>query len=96
MARNNEWTDEQLREIKIWLEQKWKDMPLCPACGQRQVFVAPSPAHVMVGAPDGVIRLGESYPCVALICRNCGNLQMVSALVAQIGTPVDWKEDANG
>lgn len=84
MSEQNEWTDDQLKRIQKWLHDKWSDVKLCPKCNQQLVTLGRSPAHLIVGPPQGEVRLGESYPCFALTCTNCAYLQLVSAPLTDI------------
>lgn len=96
MPESNQWTVEQTERIERFLESKWPKFKECDHCHEEMRFIARSPGHVLVGGPDGSIRLGETFPCIILMCSNCGHTQLINALVAGVTFSEPEKESSNG
>lgn len=55
--------------------------PQCPICRKKSWMVGnfvPLPVSPTPLPAGGVIIYPNSYPCVALICRVCGNTQLIN------------------
>jgi hypothetical protein len=71
-------TEEHLKNV-------WKDNP-CPMCGTK-TWVLAGYIGLTITPDDGAIPWGAGgIPCVAAICQNCGNTQLVALRVIR-GNP---------
>jgi hypothetical protein len=59
---------------------------LCPCCRSDRWNLADGYVILPV-SPSAVNRVesGERLPCVALVCTNCGNTQLINLLVLGLG-----------
>lgn len=75
-------TKEQSQKILEWMKTKWGDAK-CPMCGEDKWSVGNVLAAVNVVSNDAQDTvLGGYYPCVTVVCENCGNLVLLSAIAA--------------
>lgn len=93
---NRAWTQEQGQKIIAWLNEKWGQDRPCSQCGHSEWGIGQSPVQLIVGGPDGGIFLGESYPCVPILCNNCGNTVLINALKCGVQSSPIKKETENG
>jgi hypothetical protein len=91
----SEWTDEQFQKIVAWLDEKWGHARPCPQCGASQWGILQYPAHLLMGRSDGSTELSGNYPCIGVMCNNCGNTILVNALKSGVQLPKP-KEAENG
>lgn len=85
-------TQEQRTKFLNHINSKTNLIGKCPVCSTRQWSILDHFLNGMVFHPGGGIVIGgPSYPHVGMICGNCGNTQLVNAVVAGLlpGTPSD-------
>lgn len=91
------WTAEQIAKAEGWLRSKWGEGKACYQCGNTFWLVGPNAAVVGITSPDGrTTHVGAGYPCVAVICVNCGNTVLVNSLIAGLQEPQQAEESSNG
>lgn len=90
------WTPEQGEQIGAWLTKKWTPTRTCFQCGATAWTATAHPVFLQIGQV-GIGLTVAAFPCVAVICQNCGNTILVNAIIAGIVSPPDAKEvaDAN-
>lgn len=74
---------EQQEKVTKWLREKL-GMRSCPSCGQLQGFLMGDIiAAPIVKVTDESMTLDteNSAPFVPIVCRNCGNVRLFSAIV---------------
>lgn len=81
---SSHWSREQMQAIHDWLKSKAIIGKLCPMCEVGHLSLAGSPAHLIVGDPNGATLLGSSYPCFVMICHNCGHTLMFNSITAGV------------
>jgi hypothetical protein len=54
--------------------------PLCPVCHTQQFSVGEYVTLSVTNVPGASTLGGPSYPCIAFICNNCGDVQLVNLL----------------
>ena len=89
------WSPKQIDEIASWLSSKWGSLRPCAQCGAALWSIAENPAHVPLAFPNGEVRLGTGFPCIAVFCQNCGNTIFINSIVAGIKPPTTM-EAGNG
>lgn len=85
-------TQEQRTKFLNHINSKTNLIGKCPVCSARQWSILDHFLNGLVFHPGGSIVMGgPSYPHVGLICGNCGNTQLINAVVAGIlpGHPAD-------
>jgi len=78
-------TQEQIQWILEKVRTKLKD-PLCPLSETRNWGVAPHLVGLQARHPASQGISGATYPCVVMICRDCGYSMLVNAYVFGILT----------
>ncbi len=79
------WSPEQTKKIEEWLQQKWGANKACQMCAVSDWAIGTNVAQLPLADPHAESTYsGGSYPCVIVICRNCGNMVLVNALTAGI------------
>ena len=87
------FTPEQQAKIIAAIDAK-AGVKLCPGCGTRGWRLGPGLAILQISAPGAPLVLGAGYPCVVLLCRNCGNTQLYNvyalgvADIVGVGPPI--------
>lgn len=92
-------TDEQRTKFLEHINSKTNLVGKCPICGTRQWSILAHFLNGIVFHPGGSFVIGgPSYPHVGMICGNCGNTQLVNAVVAGIlpGAPADTPDKPGG
>ena len=62
------------------LKDKWGDRP-CPMWGATD-WSLPATLYRLVEFNEGLIFGGHIIPIVPIMCTNCGNTQLVNAIIA--------------
>jgi len=57
----------------------------CPGCGTSSWSLGPETVLLQATEPGVPIPLGRGYPCIALICRLCGNTQLYNVYYLGVG-----------
>jgi hypothetical protein len=91
-----DWSSDQMEAIHKWLEDKWGKDRKCSQCGTDDWGIGGTPGSLPVGTPEGRTRIGPNYPCVVVICSNCGNTILLNALAIGVQPPIVQQEAANG
>ena len=66
--------EEAVREIK----KRWKEPRVCPVCHQNNWAVSPEIVRLWTA------RLKNAYPCVNMVCQNCGHTMLFNAAVLNL------------
>jgi hypothetical protein len=63
-----------------WFAQHWSEPRNCPVCKQATWGIAPTFAQIPV-SPMGLQTPPRTNPCVAVVCRTCGNTLFFNAVI---------------
>lgn len=68
-----------------WFNDHWKQPRQCPVCSQSTWGVAPTFAHIPLTQVGkglvGTYQPVQTFPCVVVTCRTCGNTLFFNAIV---------------
>ncbi len=78
------WNDEQIAKIASWLNEKWGPNRKCSQCDISDWRIGEIPVSVPAGNSRGRLFDNETYPCIAVICHGCGNVILLSSMIAGI------------
>jgi hypothetical protein len=85
MPIDTEWNEEQSKKIAVWLLEKWGPARKCTQCEASDWTVSTYPALIQIEKNWGFSAVHrKAYPCVAVMCNNCGHMVFVNALRAGI------------
>lgn len=74
-------------KIKTFLDEKWK-IDGCHICGEREFFPFDSIMKITEFSPNaGFVSPRQSIPVVPVMCLNCGNINLFSAILADVIAP---------
>jgi predicted RNA-binding Zn-ribbon protein involved in translation (DUF1610 family) len=68
-----------------YLKTKWGATKVCPMCGNTKWNVLESTYEIRDWDPRAVLAAGQVLPVVPVVCTNCGNTVLVSAVAAGVG-----------
>jgi len=68
------------------LSNKWGSRP-CPMCGVSKWNVQDSTYQLMEFSSGNLVIGGPIIPVIPVVCTNCGNVQLVNAIIAGAVTP---------
>ena len=79
-------TNDDRKRVLQWISEKAPLIGKCPTCSQRNWGLLEHFVQHQIFYPDGNIRIGGgvAYPAVALICGNCGNTQLINAVMMNL------------
>lgn len=69
----------------------------CPVCGRSDAFGISDEGFVMLTLQENPRSLsleGSALPCIALICTNCGNTELLNAIVLGLRPLVEQHSSA--
>jgi predicted nucleic-acid-binding Zn-ribbon protein len=66
--------EEAVREIN----KRWKEPRVCPVCHQNNWAVSPEIVRLWTA------RLKNAYPCVNMVCHNCGHTMLFNAAILNL------------
>lgn len=78
----------QEQKIKAWMRAKFPGGLSCPACQQRarwNISDIVVPPHWV---PDGAVSNDRIAPMVPIVCGNCGNILLFSAVLLFSAFPI--------
>lgn len=90
--------DEQQKIIK-WITDHSAGFGIpCPICKQKNWGITEHLVLFTIHTPNVFTIGGPTYPCIQLLCSNCGSVQLINAIKAGIAlpSPPDAKEATNG
>ncbi|MGA2063044.1 MAG: hypothetical protein ABSG67_21440 [Thermoguttaceae bacterium] len=90
--------DEQQKIIK-WIMDHSAGLGInCPICKQKNWGITEHLIYLPIYTPNALTIGGPTYPCVQLICNNCGSVQLINAVHTGVlaNSPPDKKEVTNG
>jgi hypothetical protein len=75
-------TQKQRAKVKSWLDAKTPLIGKCSVCGERHWLLLEHLIFAPVYYPRGtIVNGGPNYPCVGMLCTNCGNTQFLNAVM---------------
>ncbi|WP_139015778.1 hypothetical protein [Ensifer aridi] len=77
-------TLEQRQQVERHLTSKAALVGKCPVCSQRNWGLLDHLLHVPIYHGGSLVVGGPTYPHVGLICQNCGNTQLINAVVSGV------------
>lgn len=85
---------EQKERVAQVLREKWKgQVAPCPMCRATHWTVGDGLVSQPMQEPGGGFQIGgPTLECLALICNNCGNTQLLNALVLGLGDLVETEQ----
>jgi hypothetical protein len=76
------FTTEEKNRIVEALSKKIPDLPPCQFCGVQQWMLGDAFIFVVLQDNMNEIRtFGSGLPLIHLLCRNCGNIALFSAMI---------------
>lgn len=85
IMNNKYFTKEKQRKALEWLEEKWKpENRNCEICGHTHWRMGEDLVTPITFAENGFIFGGNAYPCVLMMCGNCGNSKTFNAVFMNI------------
>lgn len=80
------------QKVLAHLNSKWRGKA-CPMCGVGNWNVQDSIYQLIEFSEGGLVIGGPIIPVIPVVCTNCGNIQLVNAIVAGAVKP---GEEADG
>lgn len=77
-------SDLHRERFKRWIDERTTLIGKCPVCGNRHWTLLNHFVEVPIYRGGNMLVGGESYPNVGLLCSNCGNTQLINAVVSGI------------
>lgn len=75
-------TDDQRNKFSEWINSKAPLIGKCPTCGHREWSVLEHFVDLPIYRGGNIIiGGGPHYPNVGIICRHCGNTQILNAVM---------------
>lgn len=91
--------DEQAKRFVRWLESKWGRESHCPHCRASEWSLEPHIISLRITNPKkpGDLYVGSpTYPCIPVVCNNCGYTALVNALMSNVLTGGEQDEEKEG
>ncbi len=76
-------TEEDRDKLLAHVNAKWK-VKLCALCHDNN-WIFNGPFHVPLNLPGA--RVYETMPVIGVVCKNCGNTILISAIIAGLFVP---------
>ena len=70
-----------LQKITTFLNEKWK-AKTCLQCAGNDWDLHGYIGLSLAGEPKDIALGGQVLPCVAVVCKNCGNTLLINVIVA--------------
>ena len=78
-----------LEKAERWLNERWRGDRLCSVCGKNDWWICDEVVEVKAYNEGRLLAGGSVFPLLAVICRECGNTLLFSAMLAGV---VEWPE----
>ena len=76
------FTEEEKQKILAAIAEKAPQIRNCPVCGNPNWALGEGLVSLPIqGQIGGIVLGGPVYPCVPIICSNCGNTALLNALL---------------
>lgn len=80
-----ELSEEQRERFGRWINSKAPLVGKCPVCGTRNWTLLGHFVEIPIYRGGNIVfGSGPSYPNVGLLCTNCGNTQLINAVVSGV------------
>jgi len=87
------FTEKERNEIIAALTAKVPNPPPCAICGRQQWMVQKKYIVLLLQEDINNLTLeGQSLPCAAIICSNCGNTHLLNLFMLGLKHLVESKE----
>jgi hypothetical protein len=78
-------TTEQRKKFEGWINSKSTLIGKCPICSDRRWTLIDHFVDLPIYRGGNVVLGGGiSYPSVGMVCTNCGNTQLINAMISGI------------
>ena len=76
------FSEEETKRVLAVIQQRVPEVARCPVCGQHDWTLADGLVRLTLQEERGVVVVGgRNMPCVALICKRCGNTLLLNVIV---------------
>jgi putative N-acetylmannosamine-6-phosphate epimerase len=77
-------TLEHRRRFEGWIASKAEIVGKCPVCRDRKWTILDHFIDLPIYRGGSIVMGGQSYPNIGLVCTNCGNTQLINAVISGI------------
>lgn len=84
MSENKYFDKESQQKALKWLKEKWpREKQKCECCDHNKWTIA---QHLIypLSLGDRIYSKEETYPCVLIVCKNCGNSKLFNAVIMEV------------
>jgi predicted nucleic-acid-binding Zn-ribbon protein len=75
-----------LEKATQFINEKWRSKT-CHLCGANNWVINGYVVLSVGDTPLDVVLGGQALPCVAMVCKNCGNTHLINVFVAGMVAP---------
>lgn len=74
--------------VAMWLSDHWSGDRHCPVCGHNDWNISEMIVQMIGWSPRGMTLGGPTFPVVPVICGNCSNTRLFSAVRMGLALPL--------